>query len=89
MTVSRALYGNPFRVRYFKSGSTSELIATLQRDEKCVVVLTEQALLECDPSQYAQVSVLYHFQPPGPGVDLLGKMHCSRTIDVKHVLNET
>mmetsp|Transcript_9729 Transcript_9729/g.23481 ORF Transcript_9729/g.23481 Transcript_9729/m.23481 type:complete len:1206 (-) Transcript_9729:362-3979(-) len=70
-SVSRALYGNSYRVRYFKTGSTSELIETLQGEEICVIVLTEQALLECDPSHYSAVSVLYHLQPPIPGVELL------------------
>lgn len=69
--VSRALYGISVSVRYFKSGESAELIRVLTSKEACVLVLTEQALLECNSSHYTSVAVLYQLLPPGPGIELL------------------
>jgi hypothetical protein len=71
--VSRALYGISVRVQYFKSGETAELESVLQDSNACVIVLTEQALLELKPSNYSSVAVLYMLLPPAAGVDILVK----------------
>jgi len=69
--VSRALYGISVRVQYFKSGETAGLESVLRDSDACVIVLTEQALLELQPSNYSSVAVLYMLLPPAAGVDLL------------------